>query len=217
MSRPRGQEAVQEHVSGLLVDRFMSTVVLRGALDARDAQSLEAVLAEGCGGSRHVLVDLTAVTLVDGAVLSLLVGVHRRLVSSEGFLVLVNPCRFVTARLRMMAGAPALPAFSDRTTALAWLRCVESAAEESLAPHDSCGEEAQPDAGPVHVGSESPGDPSTLLRGADDNDWAGRLVDALLTDRTQQRPNDRAVPMAADDQQVGVLGLVKQYGARTTT
>ncbi len=128
VSHAPGQGQVQEHGSDLSApccvlscspDPFMSSVVLRGALDARDAQPLETVLGDVCGVSRRVLVDLTAVTRVDGAVMIVLVGAHHRLEKKDGFLMLVNPSRFATALLRSMPAAPTSPVFSVGPTALA--------------------------------------------------------------------------------------------------
>jgi anti-anti-sigma factor len=128
--------SVQDHASepvcsavSYSADTFMAAVVLQGALDTRRTELLNAALADLCGSSRHVLVDLTAVTSVDAAVLSLLVGADQRLEGKDGFLVLMNPSRAVTASLRAIAEARPFPIFSDQLTALGWLHCVDGPPE----------------------------------------------------------------------------------------
>jgi len=56
--------------------------------------------------------------------------------------------------------------------------------------------------------------PGTLPSGTNHHDRAGGVLDAALADRTQQRADEAAVPVAADHEQIRVLGLIDKHRCR---
>jgi hypothetical protein len=49
-----------------------------------------------------------------------------------------------------------------------------------------------------------------------DEYWAHRVLDTVLADRAEQYPGERAVSMAADDEQVCRPGCVDEHRGRVT-
>ncbi len=99
----------------------LATVVLRGDLDLAHLAELRGALAEACDTFGDIILDLDAVTMIDSAVLGLLVRAHQQAKRHGGTVVLVRPCRFVVAVLHTMRLLQIFPIHPDVRAATTWL------------------------------------------------------------------------------------------------
>lgn len=99
-------------------------VELHGDQDLLVEEALREALADACARGCHVLVDLSAVRLIDSTVLGLLVRAHQDVKRHRHFLCLVAPSRFVVAVLHTMRLRSVFPDFATREEAANWLTAL---------------------------------------------------------------------------------------------
>jgi anti-anti-sigma factor len=132
-------------------DSETTAITLRGEIDIQVAQPLHEEVTRALNRGTHVVLDLTAVTLIDCACLGMLVRSRRQADRRDRVIAMAAPAPLVERTLRATLVHTEFPIFPDRRQATAWLRTrptdtpckppPEGSAEE-LARH--CGTPAEP-------------------------------------------------------------------------
>jgi anti-sigma B factor antagonist len=120
---------------GISTDRLAGTaaiVCIAGDLDLYTAPEVEVAFATLPDGTRHVLVDLTALTFVDSAGISALLAAERRLRRPGGSLTLLVDDLRVLRVLEVTGLDRFLSIHQDRETAVR--QVTEAALAETLEP-----------------------------------------------------------------------------------
>ncbi|GAA3347080.1 hypothetical protein GCM10020358_60520 [Amorphoplanes nipponensis] len=116
----------------VLVHRDLDAVVVTPLvdIDAGFAETLQDALMTAARTSRHIVLDLHAVHLIDSAGLGLLVRARQEVRHRGGSLGLVAPSRFIRTVLHTMRLDSVFPSHPDEASALSALRLIGEQGKE---------------------------------------------------------------------------------------
>ncbi|MFI5844641.1 STAS domain-containing protein [Catenuloplanes sp. NPDC051500] len=128
---------VRKHITRDIAVRqepHAAIVEVTGDIDRLLVSTMQEALGRAATLHHNVVLDLTAVHLVDPIGLGVLVRGHVRARKRGGHLCLAAPSRFVLTVLHTMRLDDALPVFSDVPSTLTWLAAHPSALQQPVEP-----------------------------------------------------------------------------------